>query len=139
MKEDEKKYRLLIVDDDDDLLNDLVILLSPLFDIDSANGTEEALACVESDPPDCMLLDMNMPAFFGDESAMEGLSFLSEVRKRFVLDRSRFPVIGISSSEKPELTEEIDYPDAFLRKPLEIEALSKKVRELIEECRNQTD
>ena len=68
MKPDDRKRRILIIDDDEEFLSDLTILLSEYFQIEVASGTQEAMDKMRQELPDCLLLDVEMPPYFGDDA-----------------------------------------------------------------------
>jgi CheY-like chemotaxis protein len=97
-----EKPKVLIVDDDADFVSDMKIMLSSEFEINSALNTREAQEILKRYRPDCMLLDLNMPIYFGDDPECEGLSFLQHIKNDPVLSASRqIPVIVLSVLSEP--------------------------------------
>lgn len=74
------KPRVLIVDDDDEFMADLKVLLSPEFEVSTAMGTHRAHELLALHRYDCLLLDLKMPQYFGNNPDFEGLSFLGHIR-----------------------------------------------------------
>ncbi|MDP8995274.1 MAG: sigma-54 dependent transcriptional regulator, partial [Pseudomonadota bacterium] len=81
MKRD-KPYRLcLVVDDDPDILLSARLLLRDMFEeVAVFQSPEEALAAMEADTPDVVLLDANFGR--GATNAAEGFHWLAEILKR---------------------------------------------------------
>lgn len=62
--------RILVVDDEHDLSQMMVDLLTEAgFDARSAGSGRDALALIQANPPDLVLLDVNMPELDGFEVA----------------------------------------------------------------------
>ncbi|MEO5628492.1 MAG: response regulator [Thermomonas sp.] len=62
--------RILIVDDEHDLSQMMADLLTDAgFDARSADNGRDALAAIQADPPDLVLLDVDMPELDGFEVA----------------------------------------------------------------------
>ncbi len=116
-----KKIRTLLVDDQ----QDFVVTLSERLDIrnipsDVVFGAEEALTYVNTNEPDVMVLDLNMPGLGG-----------LEVLKRIKKDHPSVEVI-IVTGHGEENTEEAAInlgAFAYLKKPVDINILSKKIEE----------
>ena len=93
------KPRILIVDDDPDFISDITILLSSEFEIASAQDTVQAGDSWKKSPPECILLDLQMPKYYASDSRSEGLSFIAHLRKQpegFKI--GQVPVIVVTSS-----------------------------------------
>jgi DNA-binding NtrC family response regulator len=72
--------RCLVVDDDPDILLSARLLLRDLFkEVATFQGPEEALAAMEQDAPDVILLDANFGR--GATNAAEGFHWLGEILK----------------------------------------------------------
>jgi CheY-like chemotaxis protein len=68
--------RVLIVDDEPDIRATVSAMLEiEGYDVAEAANGADALAAVESDPPDVILLDMRMPV-------LDGWGFAAEMRRR---------------------------------------------------------
>jgi len=72
---DDKKIRILLVDDEADFTQPMAFWFkSKGYDVDVAQGGESALKIVKKNPPDIILLDLNMPG-------MDGIEVLKRVRE----------------------------------------------------------
>ena len=126
----QQKPLVLIVDDDADFVSDLVVMLSSEFEIMSASDTREACDRWLEMRPDCILLDLNMPEYFGHDSAREGLAFLNHIRSAH---ESRTPtptpVIVVSACSDDTVAGEAKALGAhhFFRKPLDVNHLKASI------------
>ncbi|HEU0029821.1 MAG TPA: response regulator [Kofleriaceae bacterium] len=80
--------RVLIVDDERDLVESLAIALEADFEIRTAHDGREALAVIEREPIDAIVLDLMMPVMSGEE-------LIAELARRVL----RIPVIVASASK----------------------------------------
>ena len=110
--------KILAVDDDDDILDCMAMLLEFEGDVRLARSGVEALAALEDDVPDVLLLDLMMPEMSGSEL----LDILKELPER----RPRHVII-VSASHDVERTA-ASYSTDFLAKPFDVEKLLEKVR-----------
>jgi CheY-like chemotaxis protein len=101
--------RVVIVDDDDEI-RELLLRTLPAdgFELLEARDGREALALVERDAPDLLVLDWNMPNVTGGD-------VLAELARR----ERRVPVIVLTADDDPERREiaEAHGAAAFLAKP----------------------
>ena len=124
--------RVLIVDDHMELR--LLFsrgLRNAGFAFTTANNGVEALAAIESDPPDLILLDVFMPE-------MSGPQFLEHLREKPVTPP--IPIVLLSAvAEHPEVEYAMTLvPRKFLRKgSFSMEELIQTVRESLPESPNQ--
>ncbi|MEZ5360296.1 MAG: response regulator [Candidatus Zixiibacteriota bacterium] len=132
------KPRILIVDDDHDFTSDMKVFLSSDFEIDIASGTREAKRLLNDLTPECILLDMHMPEYLGDNPEMEGIFFLDSITEQhgdsFI---SAVPVLILSSFTK-ELTDRTHYLsiiDGLYEKPPNIDTLKQAIWEAISQRR----
>jgi CheY-like chemotaxis protein len=126
----QQKPLVLIVDDDADFVSDLAALLSSEFEIMSASDTREACDRWLEMRPDCILLDLNMPEYFGHDSAREGLAFLNHIRSAYESrTRALTPVIVVSACGDDIATREAKALGAhhIFRKPLDIKHLKASI------------
>lgn len=111
--------KVLIVDDQ--LLSIIVLrkILSVHFNIVTANSGEEAISVCKQNPPDIILLDINMEGMSGIETCLK-LKNTSETQS--------IPVIFVTSFENQE--EECWEAGAvdFIKKPINPETLFRRVR-----------
>ncbi len=71
--------KILVVDDEAEFLNLFVKRLRKrAFEVTSAGGGKEALAWLENNPVDIVILDIKMPG-------MDGIETLKEIKKRYPL------------------------------------------------------
>jgi two-component system chemotaxis response regulator CheY len=116
--------RVAIADDDSetlDLLGD--ILSSPTTVIyKAASGAELVVLLAEHGPFDLIVTDVDMPW-------MDGLAAIRSARGSAV----QAPVLVISGISRPELSAEVARLGSaqLLRKPIEVSAVRKAVRELL--------
>jgi CheY-like chemotaxis protein len=125
-----EKPRVLIVDDDDDFASDLGVLLSSEFEVRTATGTKQAWKLLGAHQPDCLLLDMNMPEFFGDDRSREGLSFLNHLRHHPELRRlNQVPVIVLTAyaDVQTEQKARMYGVSVWCRKPPDIKRLTAAI------------
>lgn len=119
------RRKILIVDDNVANVSMLVSLLEPLgFEVSTAENGVSAVAAALDDKPDLVLLDLVMPG--GD-----GLEAAGEMRRHPELDGVR--VIGVSASDAPKdcLESFMAACDAFLSKPIKMDLLCDRIRELL--------
>ena len=127
-----KDATILIVDDNPDYLFTMkTFLLRNGFRVLTADDGQKALEHVQQEPPDLILLDVMMEALYSG----------FEVCRRVKNDPSTrdIPIIGISAM-KDELGIQFDRsrdaeyfsPDAFFDKPVDKNALLKRIMELLD-------
>lgn len=128
------KPRLLIIDDDTDFISDLSIMLSTEFEIYSAATTLEACDRWMECRPNCVLLDLQLPEYFGDNPDTEGIAFLSHMKS----DPPRPPVINtpvvVISAHADENTDRMVSAlgvKNIYRKPPDLKQLQETIRKLI--------
>ena len=113
--------RFLLVDDEKEFVQTLSDRLQTR-DLDSviAYDGEEALSYIEKDEPDVMVLDLKMPG-------VNGMDVLRKVKK----ERPHVEVIILTGhgSEKDKATALELGAFAYLEKPVDIEVLSKTMKE----------
>ena len=81
MNQSRRFGRCLVIDDDEDILLSARLLLRDLFaDVAAFQAPEQALAAMEQELPDVVLLDANFGR--GATNAAEGFHWLSEILKR---------------------------------------------------------
>lgn len=118
------KPRLLLVDDDTVTLQVLSKTLAPYARIRFARSGAEALQAVESELPDLLILDVNMPG-------LGGMEVLAQLRARPA--SAQLPVILVTSASDEALEAtalQIGAQD-FIRKPFQPELLVDRMRALL--------
>lgn len=88
------------------------------IDVDAAKTGEIALAMIEQDPPDVVLLDLNLPGLLGSD-------VLRWIKAHPV--HHTIPVVVLTSSPNPDHVERAyaDYAAGFVSKPATRDQLSK--------------
>ena len=116
-----RPVRILLVDDNHVILRVVALVLEEVgFEVVPADSGEAALALARLDPPDLLLVDQEMPGMKGDE-LVRALRSSGERR----LERA--PVLGISAYAASEVPLRVAGASAFLKKPIEEEALLEAV------------
>ena len=91
------KTRVLVVDDDADMRLVVTVTLElGGYDVISADGPDQAIVEIESDPPDVVVLDVMMPG-------TSGIQFLEILRDR--PDTSQTPVLVYSCLDTSEVAD----------------------------------
>ncbi|MBD2462970.1 hybrid sensor histidine kinase/response regulator [Oscillatoria sp. FACHB-1407] len=116
--------RILVVDDAPDnsyLIQ--AILKEEGYRIDIVDNGRDALAFVETSPPDLVLLDVMMPG-------MDGFEVTRRIRENQNLPF--IPILLITAHDKPRAAQGLDTgAEDFIRKPIEFEELLARVRSLL--------
>ena len=109
---------VLVVDDDPDILEAICdILEAEGYRVARARHGEEALARVEAQRPDVILLDLMMPV-------MDGVAFAQALRLRPAV--RDVPIVVISADGNPQRAAAVG-ASGYLAKPFDIEALLAQV------------
>jgi CheY-like chemotaxis protein len=123
-KSDTTTPTLLIIDDDESLRKVMAFRLKNSYKIIDSGSPEEALALALQHKPDAILLDLMMPKYSGFEvcQTLSSLSFTSHI-----------PILIVSgeSSERYKSICENIGAKGFFQKPVDIDALQKKLTSLI--------
>ena len=117
------KAKILIVDDEPDIVEVLEDrLLAAGFDVRSVLNARDGYAAVAEDPPNLILLDIQMPEISG----MEALEQLKKTNPEI-------PVLMISAStvKNVALTAKEQGAADFLLKPFDPDTLMQKVNEIL--------
>lgn len=101
------EHRVLVVDDEADIRATVSAILEiEGYAVAEATNGAEALAAVESDPPDVILLDMRMPV-------LDGWGFATELRRR----GHRIPIVAMTAAQDAARWAADIAATAFLAKP----------------------
>src|ERR1700722_15265835 len=121
-KSDTTTPTLLIIDDDESLRKVMAFRLKNSYKIIDSGSPEEALALALQYKPDAILLDLMMPKYSGFEvcQTLFSLTFTSPI----------LIVSGESSERYKSICENIG-AKGFFQKPVDIDALQKKLSTLI--------
>ena len=119
---------VMVVDDDAVFVASLRSILSPRYEVRSAANGGEAMASIEDDPPDLVILDVMM------DHMSEGFDVARELRSRPAT--SLIPIIILTGVDRVyNLRMEVDESwvpaDRYLEKPISPQQLLDEVCELI--------
>jgi CheY-like chemotaxis protein len=111
--------RVLVVDDEPGIRATVAAMLEiEGYAVAEAMNGAEALASVESDPPDLILLDMRMPV-------LDGWGFAAEMRRR----GHRIPVVVMTAARDAARWAAEITATAFIAKPFGYDELIRAVEE----------
>lgn len=117
--------RILVVDDQQDVLDLLSVRLrSAGFRIDTVNDGAAAVAAVERDPPDLILLDLLLPD-------LNGFQICRAVREKHPADK--LPILIVSAKAEPAdryWAEQVG-ANGFLEKPFDLRDLISDIEGLL--------
>ena len=129
-----KKSKIVLIDDDNFYLvlaNQMVQNTFPEAVIKLYKSGVEALNYITNDPPDLLLLDINMPM-------MNGWDFLTEIHKK--KSPAKFPVYMVTGSKEAydhERAKQFSFVKGCILKPLDYNKL-EKFAELLNNGQNQS-
>jgi two-component system, OmpR family, response regulator MprA len=111
--------KVLVLDDDNALLRLLrLTLTSEGFEVITASNGLEGLEKVDQEPPDVILLDLEMPV-------MDGRTFFRELRKQ----GNNTPVLILSAYGARDAQREL-HANGSLEKPFEADVLMNELKQL---------
>ena len=121
--------RLLVVDDEAGVRESMRMILRSEHAVVTADSVDAALRALEKQPADLVLLDLVMPG-------RSGLELLEELRGR----ADAPPVLVLTATRLEDTASEARALGAAdcLRKPFEVEALRRRVRELLSQRRTRS-
>mgnify|MGYP006293511777 CR=1 FL=1 len=126
-----EKKKVLVIDDDPSIGAMVEVALGENYDVLKAENAEEGMAKLNSDSPDCVILDIMMP---GDS----GVTMLAKLSQNPKLAQT--PIImcsGVAQDtgvhvDENELGEYVGLkPKAFIEKPVNPDDLIKTVQDVI--------
>jgi two-component system response regulator MprA len=123
MGDQDAASRVLVAEDDRSVRESLVRALRlEGYDVDAVTDGEQALAAIESDPPDLLVLDIMMPN-------VDGLTVCRRLRARHV----DVPILMLTA--RHEVSDRVTGLDAgaddYLVKPFALDELSARMRALL--------
>ncbi len=115
------KKKVFIFEDDENF----AIMLKEFFDLQGfevryAIHPREGMIVVDDFLPDVIITDINMPE-------VDGFNVFKEMKRKF----PAVPVVVITAEHKLERLFDLEGVDAFMKKPFQLEALAKKVIEVL--------
>ncbi len=118
------ELKILIAEDDDEILNFLVDLFSPIYQVVTAKDGEEAFEKVQSIQPDIVLSDIMMPK-------MSGKELCHKIKSNF--ETSHIPVVLITAdtSEEQNLEGLLVGADDYITKPFNVKLLISRCNNLV--------
>ena len=119
--------KILVVDDKANNVLSLEFLMKQAgYDVRTASDGEEALATIEADPPDLILLDVNMPT-------KNGFEVCETVRARNEWSHIRIIMLTAHGRDIEREKGLALGADDYLTKPFAIREVVSKVQELLEQ------
>ena len=119
------KPRILVVEDDPDLRRILKLQLeSHNYEVREAENGAEGFQAIQTEVPDCVILDLMMPV-------MDGFGFLKRVRS--IMDTREVPILILTASEdERSRIRGFQYQaNAYMSKPYDLEELTAQVEQLM--------
>lgn len=119
--ESRNRARVLVVDDDDDVAHLFTLYLQAAgHEVVRASCGADALAFIQDNPVDLMLLDMNMPGMTGFEVAE---------RVREVWPPAKLPIVGVTAlgTNEDRVRGLASGCNEFITKPFAPQTLTSKV------------
>jgi CheY-like chemotaxis protein len=117
--ERENKKLILVVDDDEIILSTVEFLLvDEGYCVRLASNGQEALACVQQQPPALILLDMKMPI-------MDGWAFVAAYRSQ---PGPHAPIVVMTAAHEPADRASAVAAESYIAKPFDIDQLLTLVR-----------
>ena len=118
------KHHILIVEDDPSLreLFSIVVQQSG-YDVSIAENGFEALYTLETEKPDLIVLDMNLPVF-------SGMQVIRHVRN--TEDLKHIKIIAASASTQANASDEAQMADAIFPKPFRNKELIALIHDLLD-------
>ena len=116
---------ILIIDDDADMRRLISVFLTKVgFDVFEAVDGKEGVGKAVMDPPDLIILDINMPV-------MDGTKVMKVLRQSPVT--AGVPVLALSGISQSDMRDEMHQLGchSYVTKPVDMERLAKKVQEIL--------
>ena len=118
--------KILVVDDKANIVLSLEFLMNKAgYEVRTASDGEEALAAIDADPPDLILLDVNMPT-------KNGFEVCEAVRARNEWSHIRIIMLTAHGRDIEREKGLALGADDYLTKPFAIQEVVSKVQELLE-------
>lgn len=122
-----ESYSVFVVDDDPVILKLIDHCLSrDGFAISIARSAEDALGCIISQRPDCVILDIMMPG-------MDGLELCRRLREAPQLSATKIVIISGKAYQSDRHNALALGADAFISKPVHVATFANQVRRIIED------
>ena len=119
--------KILVVDDKANIVLSLEFLMKQAgYDVRTASDGEEALAAIDADPPDLILLDVNMPT-------KNGFEVCETVRARNEWSHIRIIMLTAHGRDIEREKGLALGADDYITKPFATQEVVSKVQELLEQ------
>lgn len=119
------KRHIMIVEDDPSLRELFTIVVQQAgYEVTSAENGFEALYLLETERPDLLVLDMNLPVF-------SGMQIIRHVRSNDALKYTK--IIAASANTLANNSDEAHMADAIFPKPFRNQELVQLIRKLLED------
>jgi diguanylate cyclase (GGDEF)-like protein len=128
-----KKYKVLAVDDEISILQVIkVVIEKGGYECVVASSGKEALKMIEQNPPDLMILDVNMPG-------INGIEVCEQIKKNIFLSRIPILMLTARTSVKDRVYGLEAGADDYLCKPFDNRELVARVQALIRHTVREAD
>ena len=118
--------KILVVDDEPNIVTSLKFLMERAgFEVTVARDGAEALAALEGEPPDLMLLDVMMPEF-------DGYEVCGRIRQDSAWDGTKIVMLTARGRESEKERGLELGADAYVTKPFSTRELVQQVKEMLE-------
>jgi len=126
MSTDSPRPKVLVIDDDVDFADDLALILSTRYRVDTASSAEEGLSVLRLTSPDVVLLDVDF------DNGMNGYQFLEEIPA----DETSPPVIMLTGDREVQSVVKAVKLGAFhyVCKPPEVDELVNLINRSLKEA-----
>ena len=119
--------RILVVDDEPNIVTSLQFLMERAgFEVAVARDGAEALAALEGEPPDLMLLDVMMPEF-------DGYEVCGRIRQSSAWNATKIIMLTARGRESEKERGLALGADAYVIKPFSTRELVQQVKAMLEE------
>ena len=115
---------VIIIDDDPEIRSYLLAELSPVYNVKTFSGAQEAWADISTAQPDAVVTDLVMPG-------MSGLELCRRIKGSPVTNHIPVIILTSSADESSQLRSIEGGADRFLAKPLSVELLKSSIAQVI--------
>lgn len=120
--------KILVVDDEEDYRHIVKLILEPEgYDIVEAKDGKDGLSVLQSEKPDLVILDVNMPK-------MDGFTVCKKIRKDEMFKYIPVIMLTVRNLTQEQVKGFDNGADEYLTKPFESAELVSRVKSLFKRC-----